>query len=211
MIGRNLAGSASAAAMTSDGPQSRPGETEEAALERLLADPALRMSDRQRKFLRYVASATLSGHGNSVKAYTIGVDVFGRGSDFDPMTDPIVRVEAARLRVALERYYLGPGRKEPLQVHLEKGRYLTCFVPVAFGPNETRWDTDTHDDDRSDGPVEDAATGDGTRKWLCFDLNIILLAGLYLVLLLVGFHSSGATHACPSAPSGVELPAVRHD
>jgi hypothetical protein len=38
--------------------------------------------------------------------------VFDRGKNFDPRTDPIVRVQAAKLRSKLLEYYAGGARRE---------------------------------------------------------------------------------------------------
>ena len=99
------------------------------ALDTLLADPRFRASDRNRRFLRFVAEKALTGNDDAVKAYTIAVDVFGRGADFDPILDPIVRVEATRLRSTLTAYYAGPGRDEAVRISLPKGGYVPVFEP----------------------------------------------------------------------------------
>lgn len=101
-------------------------------LERLLADPEFRCTDRNKNFLRFIAEELFQGRGGAVKAYTIAVDVFGRPSSFDPATDPIVRIEATRLRAALERYYERLGDSRRPHIELPKGRY----VPVFCAPDE---------------------------------------------------------------------------
>jgi tetratricopeptide (TPR) repeat protein/TolB-like protein len=108
-----------------------------ATLERLLADPRLRMSERNKNFLRFVVEEKLAGRSERIKSYTIAVDVFGRADTFDSSTDPIVRIEATRLRTALAAYYEGPGAKEPLQMVLPKGSYIPDFAtrpPAAESP-----------------------------------------------------------------------------
>lgn len=64
-------------------------------------------------FLLFIVETTLAGHGNKLKAYTIAMEALGCGTDFDPQTDPVVRVEAVRLRRALARYYSGAGCNDP--------------------------------------------------------------------------------------------------
>lgn len=78
-------------------------------LERILTSSAFEASERKRQFLRFVVEETLSGRADRIKAYTIATSVFGRGDDFDPMQDSIVRIEAAGLRRAIERFYLTQG------------------------------------------------------------------------------------------------------
>ena len=98
-----------------------------AALERIVASAALSNSPQLVSFLRFVVEETLAGRGERLKAYTIATDALGRDADFDPQNDPIVRVEAARLRVMLARYYDGPGRDDPLIIEIARGSYVPTF------------------------------------------------------------------------------------
>ncbi|WP_334318358.1 hypothetical protein [Methylorubrum extorquens] len=76
-----------------------------------------------------MVAEALAGRGGRIKAYTIGVDVFGRGPDFDPGKDPIVRIEATRIRSALTAYYEGPGACDPFRLVLRPGSYIpVCEV-----------------------------------------------------------------------------------
>lgn len=107
-----------------------PGEGDiRAALERVLAAPDFTASLRLAAFLRYVVEATLAGRADAIKGYTIAVEALGRPPSFDPQSDPIVRVEATRLRRALERYYATVGADDPLVIDIPKGGYVPRFVP----------------------------------------------------------------------------------
>jgi hypothetical protein len=99
-----------------------------AYLDRLLCAPSLKISDRNRRFLAFVVKEALEGRGDRIKAYTIGVDVFGRGEAFDAASDPIVRIEAARLRSALTSYYEGAGIDDPVRITLPPGGYAPAFA-----------------------------------------------------------------------------------
>jgi TolB-like protein len=109
----------------------RAGEADRVAIlaevERLLASRDFDASDRNRRFLKFVVSAALEGHADQVKAYIIGTEVFGRGSGFDPQTDPIVRIEARRLRRSLEHYYLTSGRSDRVVISIPRGSYVPLF------------------------------------------------------------------------------------
>jgi adenylate cyclase len=108
-----------------------------AELERILISGAFHASPRNRKFLRYVVEETLAGRGARIKAYAIATAVFGRGADFDPQQDPIVRIEAGRLRRALERYYLMAGTGDGLRISMPRGSYAAAFeVAAAPAPCE---------------------------------------------------------------------------
>ena len=98
-----------------------------AALSRVVASPTLAKSPQLAHFLTYIVDETLAGRGDRLKAYTIATDALGRDANFDPQTDPIVRVEAGRLRRALEQYYATDGRTDPLVIDLPTGRYMPAF------------------------------------------------------------------------------------
>jgi hypothetical protein len=98
-----------------------------AALERVVTSAALSNSPQLVSFLRFIVGEALMGRGERLKAYTIATAALGRAADFDPQRDPIVRVEAARLRTALARYYEGPGRHDPLIIEIERGSYVPRF------------------------------------------------------------------------------------
>jgi tetratricopeptide (TPR) repeat protein len=110
-----------------------------AALAGILAAQAFRACPQLGAFLRYVVEAALAGRGASLKGYTIGVEALGRDPSFNPQIDPIVRVEATRLRRALERYYAGEGRDDAVIIRLARGSYVPCFAhrddaPLAPAP-----------------------------------------------------------------------------
>jgi tetratricopeptide (TPR) repeat protein len=100
----------------------------QAALDRILASEGFRTSPQLGTFLRYVVEAALDGRTARLKGYTIGVEALGRDAGFDPQADPIVRVEATRLRRSLERYYAGAGSDDPLVIDLPRGTYVPLFM-----------------------------------------------------------------------------------
>ena len=73
-------------------------------LERTLASKVLTRSASLAKFSRFVVEETLAGRGQRIKARTIAVHALGRNKNFDPKADPIVSIQASRLRRALEDY-----------------------------------------------------------------------------------------------------------
>jgi len=104
-------------------------------LERILDSAEFRASDKQRKFLSFVVDETLEGRASQLKGYTIAVAVYGRPEGFDPQVDPIVRVEAGRLRRALERYYLTAGKNDPVHIKIPKGGYVPTFHGAPIPPS----------------------------------------------------------------------------
>lgn len=105
-----------------------------AQLERILASDAFDASERNRRFLAFIVEETLAGRAERIKAYLIATKVFGRGNDFDPQLDPIIRIEAGRLRRSLERYYLTAGRHDPLRIRVPKGAYVPAFERLVADP-----------------------------------------------------------------------------
>jgi hypothetical protein len=117
-----------AAAMLARSGTSSPSDDEiRAALDRVIAIEALHGSPQLIAFLRFVVEATLRDERHLIKAYTIAVQVLGRDAGFDANTDPIVRVQAGRLRRALKRYYAGPGAADSIVIHIPLGRYVPEF------------------------------------------------------------------------------------
>ena len=101
------------------------------ALAQLLASPPFCKSAQLANFLRFVVEETLAGRGGRIKAYTIATAALGRDDGFDPQADPIVRVEAARLRRALRDYYADQGRDAPIVIELPIGHYAPSFHRLA--------------------------------------------------------------------------------
>ena len=96
---------------------------------RIIGDPRFQTSSRNRDFLSYIVDALLEGRADRIKAYFIAVDVFGRPESFDPTLDPIVRIEATRLRAALEQFYQATGTPLGVRLDLPRGKYLV-FMPA---------------------------------------------------------------------------------
>ena len=106
-----------------------------AELSRILASPAFASQERLQKFLSYVVERTLDGHGHDLKETAIAFDDFERRSDYDSKVDPIVRVQARRLREKLEEYYSDPRNGPAVRIAIPKGGYVPefsrCVTPAA--------------------------------------------------------------------------------
>jgi adenylate cyclase len=117
--GKNLAAS-------QDG-GSFPVEAIQAELDKILASQAFANAERLSRFLRFTVEQTLQGRGDQVKEYLLGLEVFDRNQSYDPRIDPIVRVEAGRLRSKLSEYYESEGRNDPVVIQYRKGSYVPAF------------------------------------------------------------------------------------
>jgi len=99
------------------------------ALQRILDSDEFSTVTQLRSFLDYVVTCELNGTPEGIKGYTIAVEALGRDADFNPISDPIVRVEAARLRRRLAMYYEGSGRDDQVVIHIPKGSYAPQIRP----------------------------------------------------------------------------------
>lgn len=95
-----------------------------AELARILNSAEFKAPLRRREILKYLVEELLAGRADQIKGYTIGVNVLGRDESFDPDADPVVRLEARRLRHDLDSYYVSEGRNNPLRISIPKGRYV---------------------------------------------------------------------------------------
>jgi eukaryotic-like serine/threonine-protein kinase len=102
-------------------------------LEEILASTPLAGSERLRRLLRYLVEKTLNGEASGLKEFSIGLDVFDRGTDYNPQIDSTVRVHAGKLREKLREYYLTDGRNSSIRIDLKKGSYVPVFLPEQPG------------------------------------------------------------------------------
>src|SRR3989442_2213030 len=120
-------------------PGGAPTESEiRAHVEKLLANRLFARSARMVRFLSFAVDRALAGCGDALKEYLAGVEVFDRGKDFDPRIDPIVRVEARRLRAKLKAYYASAGKSDAVIVQFPKGAYAPAFRTRSAARSRTR-------------------------------------------------------------------------
>jgi hypothetical protein len=102
-------------------------------VQRIIDSPLFRQSKRYPQVLRHVVEHALNGKGEpELKERTIGVEVLGRGPDYDTNADPSVRVVAGEIRKRLILYYQQPGHESEIRIDLPAGSY----EPVFWMPGE---------------------------------------------------------------------------
>lgn len=79
---------------------------------------------RMQDLLKYIVTEYIEGRENQIKGYSIGVDVFNQGDDFDPDHNALVRINVGRLRRLLKFYYLEKGLNDPIIIDIPKGKYI---------------------------------------------------------------------------------------
>lgn len=107
------------------------GDRVRLALARILESQTFARSERLRAFLKFVVEMEQLGLASQLKGYTIGVDVFSRDGSFDPGVDPLVRVQAGKLRRLINMYYADEGRNETLRIRIPLGSYVPVYETVS--------------------------------------------------------------------------------
>ncbi|MFZ0632869.1 MAG: malectin domain-containing carbohydrate-binding protein [Acidobacteriaceae bacterium] len=100
-------------------------------LQAVLQSKAFRAAPTLAGLLSYLCEKRIAGDTSQIKEYSIGVDVFHRGPDFNQESDSIVRVEINRLRKRLAEYYAQEGASHRLRIGIPVGQYIPEFQTVA--------------------------------------------------------------------------------
>src|SRR5262245_20589340 len=100
-----------------------------AQVARIVSSEGFARSRRMQRFLEFIVEETLAGRAEELGEYGIATAVFDRSADFEPAVDPVVRIEARRLRAKLLEYYGTPESQQGDQVLIEvpKGAYVPVF------------------------------------------------------------------------------------
>jgi hypothetical protein len=117
--------------MAIESPESAGLEAQRAELEAVLHSEYFTRAPMLANLLSYLCEKLFAGEASQIKEYSVGVEVFHRGSSFDQNSDSIVRVEANRLRRRLADYYAGDGASHPLHIAIPLGQYVPEFKSAA--------------------------------------------------------------------------------
>ena len=175
-------------------------------LDRILDSTPFAQSKRRQRFLEFIVGETLAGRGDRLKGYTIALEVFERSSGFNSNVDPIVRIEAGKLRDKLREYYETEGHGDPIRIDLPKGTYTPHIeirphpklAPAANGgdalPNHS-----------VEGVPAARLSSSATMKWMPFG---VLAGAAILIALVIGWQSGVTNVHRPSSdkPSVAVLP-----
>src|SRR3546814_649501 len=176
-----------------------PGRVRE-QLEHIVGSSEFLGSDRSRRFLRYVVEETLAGRGGRIKAFSVAVAAFDRDETFDAQNDPIVRIEAGRLRRSLERYYLVAGAADPIRIDIPKGAYVPVF---SWLHGREPADQDADPTDAAPQEAEKTSTGPKGTSWTLLRSSWLLVASTAGSVLIAGaivfWAVLGSDEAMPAA------------
>lgn len=169
-----------------ESPGSVAAEEIRAQLRRLTESAGLRRSPQLQRLLRFLVEQAVAGRGERLKEFVLGVEVFGRPATYDPRLDSLVRVQAGRLRAALETYYEREGNGDEILIELPKGVYRPAFRRRKPAAGTT-----------APEPQREAALR-GRHRWLAIG-SVALLAAVTL-----GYQ----TRSSPSVAPAVRAPVI---
>ena len=109
-------------------------EANQIQVQRIIHSKAFRTSEVHRNLLQYLAGKSLSGTADSLKEYTVGLDVFAKPESYDPRQESVVRMHVARLRQKLAEYYRSEGVDDPILVDVPKGGFKVTFESREIQP-----------------------------------------------------------------------------
>jgi len=151
----------------------------QAQVQEILATPEFNRARRLSRFLRFAVERTLQDQPDQLKEYVLGVEVFDRHPSYDPHLDPIVRVEARRLRAKLAEYYEKAGQDGLVLISFPKGSYVPVFekrAPVDYLVEAPR-------------STSDRQLLQKSKTWLLLGLVVGLIA-ILIVLWVYRFRKS---------------------
>ena len=181
-------------------------------LERMLEGVSFKASPRRQEMLRFIVDETLAGRGDRLKGATVAISVFGRDETFDQQSDPVVRLEARRLRSDLDSYYVDAGSQDPVRITIPKGGYVPHFewqhqeaLAPTSGPPIPGVTSPTGD------PAVTSSSGAGNetksrRGRLTLATALLAIGGLVAITAVFGQRGAGAGREQARTPAIIVLP-----
>lgn len=153
-------------------------------LSRVLHSDHFHATPKRRAMLTFLIEEALAGRAGTLKGYAIGLAVFGRDENFDPQSDPIVRLEARRLRHDLDSYYIAEGARNPIRISIPKGQYAPKFHDNLASVT-ARDGSITGNDETADSHVPEEVNGSPRPVRTSSRLPWLVAGGAVLFALLV--------------------------
>lgn len=166
------------------------------ALALMLTDSHFKSSPQMSAFISYIVEQTLSGQADRIKAYTIAVDALGKPDNFDPQSNPSVRVLAKRLRDNLEQYYEASGRQASVKISIKPGSYVPIFEKQKPQPTPSHEQTTAKSEEnkQSLSLLNYVQALSSTRRWIETRHRQVTIGGIMLMALFAWTLSGNTTH-----------------
>ena len=110
-------------------------------LKKVLASNYFSAAKQMQCFLEFIVEKTISGKGDLLKQYTIGVEALSFLDDFDPESNPVIRIMGGRVRQRLKEYYENDGVADELIISIPKGTYTPEFkkkIHIVNSPDQNK-------------------------------------------------------------------------
>jgi hypothetical protein len=105
-------------------------EDQRQEVQRVLHAPQFRRAPKLQRFLELVCDYHFQNRSADINEFLIATQAFGKGPDFEPSEDSLVRVQAREVRRRLREYYQGEGKSSGLILDIPIGHYAPVFRPV---------------------------------------------------------------------------------
>jgi TolB-like protein len=106
----------------------------------IINSPIFVRSNRLKQLFNYLFQETIEGRGDEVTQYTIAYDCLKLTRTFDAAQDSLVRTHIRRLRLALQAYYEGIGKSDPIRVEVSKKGYRLNILSGQTTAKESVFD-----------------------------------------------------------------------
>jgi hypothetical protein len=105
-------------------------EDQKQEVTRILHSAQFRRAPKLQRFLALVCEYHFQNRTDQITEFTIATQAFGKGPDFAPAGDSLVRVQAREIRRRLREYYQNAGKSSRLILDIPIGHYAPVFTPV---------------------------------------------------------------------------------
>jgi hypothetical protein len=145
------------------------------SLQKVLQSRTFSRSSTLRQALQFVVKSSIASPTESIKEYNVATEAFGRGTDFDPKTDNVVRVQMHRLREKLDEFYLGEGQGEQVRILIPRGKYNPEYVRSS--PDTEPPGTHLHQ-----GPASSAKANNRRLRALWILVGVLVISNAFLAV-----------------------------
>jgi hypothetical protein len=154
-------------------------------VQRVAGSASFHKTWRLRELFLFLSERVLADPDHVVREADIGAAVFGRGADFDPGIDPLVRVQTSQLRKRLHQYFTTEGAAEPVVIEIPRGTYSPAFRERALAsPPEPEAE-----------PEDDLAAPRAPTRWLAAACVVLLAVSAVLLAQNVRLRRASPAHA----------------
>jgi TolB-like protein len=147
------------------------------------------------RLLKYLLSQLAENGGQPASQRQLAT-VLGLPADFDPVSNPLVRMHMSKLRKMLSRYASGDGRTDPIKLEIPRNQYRIMAVLNGEAAARLEEDHPPQKDCRSQRPVVlicefscEAGCRDGLASELAFRLVAMLAESTQIAAIGPGLRS----------------------